>query len=42
MKAADAMDRLLRGGFSERTIDRAKVIAGVKSGRGPGAQWTLS
>mgnify|MGYP002777827207 CR=1 FL=1 len=42
MKAAEAMASLSRAGFSERTIDRAKVIAGVKSGRGPGAKWSIS
>lgn len=41
-KAADAMERLMRDGFSERTIDRAKKLAGVKAGRGPGALWSLS
>lgn len=41
MKARDAMDRLRSEGFSERTIDRAKAIAGVLSGRGPGAEWKL-
>lgn len=41
MPARDIIDRLMRDGFSERTIDRAKLIAGVKSGRGPGAKWSL-
>lgn len=41
MKAGDAIERLKRDGFSERTIDRAKVLAGVKADRGPGAQWRL-
>lgn len=41
MKARDAMDHLLGLGFSERTIDRAKKSAGVKSGHGPGATWSL-
>lgn len=41
MAARDAIDHLTRLGFSERTIDRAKGIAGVKSGRGPGAKWSL-
>jgi len=41
MPARDALDRLTRDGFSERTIDRAKLLADVKSGRGPGAKWSL-
>ena len=41
MKARDAIERLRSEGFSERTIDRAKAIVGVESGRGPGAEWKL-
>lgn len=41
MKASDAKEYLLRAGFSARTIDRAKVLAKVKAGHGPGAQWSL-
>lgn len=41
MKARDAIDRLQSEGFSDRTIDRAKKIAGVVSGKGPGAEWKL-
>lgn len=41
MKARDVMDHLTRLGFSGRTIDRAKGDTGVKSGRGPGAMWSL-
>ncbi|WP_082701599.1 AAA family ATPase [Novosphingobium sp. FSW06-99] len=41
MKASEAMDHLKGKGFSERTIDRAKPIAGVKAARGPGALWSL-
>ncbi|GLV27613.1 hypothetical protein TomTYG75_01400 [Sphingobium sp. TomTYG75] len=39
IKARDALDRLTAAGYSARTIDDAKVIANVKSGRGPGAMW---
>jgi hypothetical protein len=39
MKARDAMEKLSAAGFADRTIDRAKAIAGVTSGRGPGATW---
>jgi len=41
LAARDALDRLKAQGFSERTITDAKALAGVKSGRGPGAAWTL-
>ncbi|WP_301750081.1 AAA family ATPase [uncultured Erythrobacter sp.] len=41
MKARDAINRLLSEGYSDRTIDRAKKIAGVISGKGPGAEWKL-
>lgn len=41
MKARDAIDQLIKLGFSARTIDRAKDLAKVKAGRGPGATWTI-
>jgi hypothetical protein len=41
MKAADALERLKGAGYSERTIDDAKKLAGVDSSRGPGAKWKL-
>lgn len=41
MKARDAIDQLIKLGFSKRTIDRAKDLAKVKAGRGPGATWTM-
>lgn len=42
MKARDAIDRLVKLGFSKRTIDRAKELANVKAGRGPGAKWAIN
>ena len=41
MKARDALDQLIKLGFSTRTIDRAKDLAKVEAGRGPGATWTI-
>ena len=41
MKASEALQRLLDQGYSKRTIDRAKSLADVKSGRGPGSAWSL-
>lgn len=41
MEASEAIDRLINLGFAKRTIDRAKELAKVKAGRGPGAKWTL-
>jgi hypothetical protein len=41
IKARNAIDQLIKLGFSKRTIDRAKDLAEVKAGRGPGATWTI-
>jgi len=41
IKARDAIDQLVKLGFSKRTIDRAKDLAEVKAGRGPGSTWTI-
>jgi hypothetical protein len=42
MPARAGIERLKAAGFGERTIDRAKNLSGVISGRGPGAQWKLT
>jgi hypothetical protein len=41
MQASVAIERLMKAGYSERTIDDAKKLAGVQSGRGPGAKWRI-
>ncbi|HEY9090635.1 AAA family ATPase [Parasphingorhabdus sp.] len=41
IRARDALDQLIKMGFAKRTIDRAKDLAEVKAGRGPGATWTI-
>ena len=41
MKAQDILARLKADGYSGGTVDRAKKIAGVYSGRGPGSTWKL-
>jgi hypothetical protein len=41
IKASEALERLRDAGYSDRTIDNAKKLANVDSGRGPGSYWRL-